>query len=287
MPRPARYSPADLCCHVINRGNGRATVFHKDADYEAFLRILSLGCERHDMRLLAWCLMPNHFHFVAWPRGDGDLPRMMQWATTCHVRRYHRHYKTTGHVWQGRYKSFPIQGDGSLLAVLRYVERNPVRAGLVKCAQDWPWSSAAAWLEKGSGSRRVPDPFSSSGQGATGSDPLGADSPNRARLKGSGTNSARQLQRTEMEPDPMEPDDFTRTARPIESWLRRGPVTRPEPWLKFVNHKEEAAELEAIRESVNRGAPFGNPRWRETTAGRLGLESTLRPRGRPPKRAKK
>ena len=85
----------------------------------------------------------------------------------------------------------------------------------------------------------------------------------------------------------MEPDDFTRTARPIESWLRRGPVTRPEPWLKFVNHKEEAAELEAIRESVNRGAPFGNPRWRETTAGRLGLESTLRPRGRPPKRAKK
>ncbi|MEZ5992953.1 MAG: transposase [Planctomycetota bacterium] len=137
MPRPARYSPADLCCHVINRGNGRATVFHKDADYASFLRILSLGCERHDMRLLAWCLMPNHFHFVAWPRGDGDLPRMMQWATTCHVRRYHRHYKTTGHVWQGRYKSFPIQGGGSLLSVLRYVERNPVRAGWFGRAQDW------------------------------------------------------------------------------------------------------------------------------------------------------
>ncbi|MCA8935645.1 MAG: transposase [Planctomycetes bacterium] len=266
MPRPARYSPADLCCHVINRGNGRAAVFHKDADYEAFLRILSLGCERHDMRLLAWCLMPNHFHFVAWPRGDDDLPRMMQWATTCHVRRYHRHYKTTGHVWQGRYKSFPIQGGGSLLSVLRYVERNPVRAGLVKRAQDWAWSSAAAWLEKGA-----------QGSGSV-----------SARLKGSGTNSLREMVPVPMVPDPVKLDgDFTRAARPIESWLQLGPVKRPEPWLKFVNHREEAAELEAIRESVNRGAPFGNPKWREKTAAKLGLDSTMRPRGRPPKRAKK
>ena len=160
MPRPVRLAPAEFCYHVINRGNGRAEVFHKPDDYQAFLRILSLACERHDMRLLAWCLMPNHFHFVAWPRRDNDLPRLMQWLTTCHVRRHHRHYKGNGHVWQGRYKSFIAEGGKHLLAVLKYVERNPVRAGLVKRAEHWPWSSAAAWAEMGSGSRRVPDPIS-------------------------------------------------------------------------------------------------------------------------------
>lgn len=88
--------------------------------------------------------MPNHFHLVAWPRLDGDLSRWMQWLMTSHVRRYHRHYDSCGHVWQGRFKAFPIQSDGHLLTVLRYVERNPVRAeGIpVRKAQNWPWSSA-------------------------------------------------------------------------------------------------------------------------------------------------
>lgn len=91
MPRPLRLTPGDLCFHVINRGNGRATVFHKHEDYAAFLRLLALACERIPMRLLAWCLMPNHFHLLLWPLGDGDLSRFMQWLTTSHVRRYHRH----------------------------------------------------------------------------------------------------------------------------------------------------------------------------------------------------
>jgi putative transposase len=79
------------------------------------------------MRLLALCLMPNHFHSVLWPHEDGELSRWMQWLLTSHVRRYHRHYYSSGHVWQGRFNAFPIQQDEHLLTVLRYVERNPVR----------------------------------------------------------------------------------------------------------------------------------------------------------------
>ena len=80
------------------------------------------------MRLLAFCLMPNRFHLVAWPRKDGDLSKWMQWLMTSHVRRYHRHYDSSGHVWQGRFKAFPVQSDEHLLTVMRYVECNPVRA---------------------------------------------------------------------------------------------------------------------------------------------------------------
>ena len=93
------------------------------------------------MRVLAYCLMPNHFHLVLRPHADGDLSRWMQWLLTAHVRRHHRRHRSSGHVWQGRFKAFPAQDDGHLLAVLRYVERNPLRAGLVPSAQDWPWSS--------------------------------------------------------------------------------------------------------------------------------------------------
>ena len=144
MPRTARASAGNVCYHVLNRGNGQNTVFHKDGDYGSFLKLLNEANERHKMRLLAFCLMPNHFHLVAWPREDGDLSRWMQWLSTSHVRRYHRHYKSSGHVWQGRFKAFPIQSDSHLLTVLRYVERNPVRATSipVRKAQNWPWSSA-------------------------------------------------------------------------------------------------------------------------------------------------
>ena len=144
MPRTARASVGNVCYHVLNRGNGRNTVFHKDGDYGAFLKLLNEANDRHSMRLLSFCLMPNHFHMVAWPREDGDLSRWMQCLMTSHVRRHHLHYKTSGHVWQGRFKAFPIQSDEHLLTVLRYVERNPVRAKTIpiRKAQKWPWSSA-------------------------------------------------------------------------------------------------------------------------------------------------
>ena len=141
MARTARASRGDICYHVINRGNGRAKVFHKVADYQRFTEIMCQACERLPLRVVGWCLMPNHFHLVLWPLEDGDLSRWMQWLMTCHVRRYHRHYRSSGHIWQGRFKAFPIQEDGHLLTVLRYVERNPVRAGLASQAEDWPWSS--------------------------------------------------------------------------------------------------------------------------------------------------
>lgn len=116
-------------------------MFHKDEDYAAFVKLIGEACERIDVRVLAYCLMPNHFHLVLWPRADGDLSRWMQWLLTSHVRRYHRHDGSSGHVWQGRFKAFPIQQDEHLLGVIRYAERNALRADLVRRAEAWPWSS--------------------------------------------------------------------------------------------------------------------------------------------------
>lgn len=147
MPRTARASVGDYCYHVINRGNGRAEVFHADGDYQAFSGLLRQACERMPMRILAYCLMPNHFHLALWPHHDGDLSRWMHWLLTAHVRRYHRWYDSSGHVWQGRFKAFPIEQDEHLLTVLRYIERNPIRARLVSRAEAWRWSSAYSWIE--------------------------------------------------------------------------------------------------------------------------------------------
>ena len=123
-------------------------MFHKEGDYAAFVDLLAAANERLPMRMLGYVLMPNHFHLVLWPHAAGDLSRWMQWLLTIHVRRYHRHYHSSGHVWQGRFKAFPIEQDEHLLTVLRYVERNPLRAGLVERAEDWHWSSLA-WRTTG------------------------------------------------------------------------------------------------------------------------------------------
>ena len=141
MARTARASKGGICYHIMNRGNRRSTVYHTDSDYSVFTHLMSKACERIPMRVLAYCLMPNHFHMVLWPIGDGDLSRWMQWLLTCHVRRYHAVYGTSGRVWQGLFKAFPIERDSHLLTVMRYVERNPVRAKLVRSAGDWQWSS--------------------------------------------------------------------------------------------------------------------------------------------------
>jgi putative transposase len=222
MPRTSRASQGGYCYHVLNRGNGRADVFHKDDDYRAFLHLMGQASGRLPMRVVAYCLMPNHFHLVLWPHADGDLSRWMQWLMTTHVRRYHKHHGSSGHVWQGRFKAFPIQKDEHLLTVIRYVERNALRANLAKRAESWPWSS----LTK-------PD----------------ADGGGVA--------------------------------------LHEGPCPRGEDWHAHVNRPQSDAELKALRQSSSRGTPFGGSRWQALTAGRLGLESTLRPRGRPRKTAKK
>ena len=141
MPRTARASAAGYCYHVLNRGNACAEVFHAEGDYLAFLDAMNAARLRIPIRVIAYCLMPNHFHLVIWPVADGDLSRWMHWLMTTHVRRYLKHYGRSGHIWQGRFKAFPIQEDEHLLTVIRYVERNPLRAGLVTRAEDWPWSS--------------------------------------------------------------------------------------------------------------------------------------------------
>jgi putative transposase len=144
MPRTIRASEGNLCYHVLNRGNGRAVVFHKDEDYVSFLDSMIESSIRLPMRVIAYCLMPNHFHLVVRPHGDGDLSRWMHWLMTTHVRRYLRHYQHLGHVWQGRFKAFPTLDDEHLGLVVRYVERNALRARLVERAEDWPWGSMAA-----------------------------------------------------------------------------------------------------------------------------------------------
>jgi putative transposase len=216
MPRTARAAQGGYCYHVLNRGNAHRSVFHREGDVAAFLKLMTEAAERTPVRLLAYCLLPNHFHLVLWPREDGDLSDYMMWLMTAHVRRYHQHYHSSGHVWQGRLRPFPVQEHDHLLTVLRYVERNSVRAGLVARAQDWRWSSAAA----------------------------------------------------------------DRTAAPI---LDASPVPRPDHWLDWVNQPQTEAEVESLRECVRRGRPFGHEAWMLATAERLGLRTSLRPLGRPPK----
>jgi len=118
MPRIPRGLVDGFIYHVINRGNGRQKVFHKEQDYEAFINLMEEAKGRHPVKILAYCLIPNHFHMVLKPEKAEDLSKFMQWSMTSHVRRYHRHYGTTGHVWQGRFKSFVIREDNHLLTVL-------------------------------------------------------------------------------------------------------------------------------------------------------------------------
>lgn len=155
MGRALRAAPADHVYHVLNRANGRMRLFDNDGDYAAFERVLGQACARVAMRLVAYCVMPNHWHLVVWPRHDGDLSRFMNWLTLTHTQRWHQHRHSVGegHVYQGRFKSFPVETSEYLLTVCRYVERNPVRAGVVERAEHWRWSSAGQWQ---SGGRVIP-----------------------------------------------------------------------------------------------------------------------------------
>ncbi|MEI8374241.1 MAG: transposase [Planctomycetota bacterium] len=221
MPRTARASAGGLCYHVLNRGNAGTEVFRDARDYAGFVELLQQGTDTRKIRLLAYCLMPDHFHMVLWPRKDGDLSHWMQWIATSHVRRYHQQHQTSGHIWEGRFRAFPIQPNENLLTVLRYVEQNPLRLKKelkVRKLERWHWSSV--------------------GKEVAG------------------------LERPEIEPGPM----------------ARGPN-----WLQSVQQPLTAEELALLRRSVVRGTPFGDPKWQQRIVAKLGLESTVRPRGRPRK----
>jgi putative transposase len=141
MPRSPRIIVADWCYHFINRANRKAEIFHSAADYDAFLDLVGQAQLRTTVPILAYCLMPNHVHFVVRPNSAADLTQWAHWLFTSHAHRYHSRHESTGHVWQGRFKTFAIQSDQHLLTVLRYVERNALAGKLVGRAEDWRWGS--------------------------------------------------------------------------------------------------------------------------------------------------
>ena len=220
MSRTLRAAEGGLIYHALNRANARLAIFDDEGDYEAFERVLAEAISRYDMRLLAYCVLPNHFHLVLWPRLDGDLSRFMGWLTMTHAQRRHahRHSAGSGHLYQGRFKSFPVADDGHFLTLCRYVERNALRAGLVPRAEAWRWSS----LWRRAHATSTPGP-------------------------------------------------------PLCDW----PIRRPANWVKRVNTALSPSEDESIRRAIQRGQPLGTPEWQALTAARLGLQSTLKPRGRP------
>ena len=221
MPRSRRHTPGGYVYHALNRSCARLPLFRKERDYQAFLNVLDEALERHPIRILGYCVMPNHWHFVLWPEHDAEVTNFLRWLTHTHTMRWHAHHHTvgTGHLYQGRFKAFPVQQDEHLYAVLRYVERNALRAGLVKKAEDWRWSSLVHRLS-------------------------GAESKTR-----------------------------------LSAW----PVKVPRDWPAYVNKPQTEAEVEAVRRSANRGRPYGEEDWEAETAEELGLEFTMRPRGRPRK----
>lgn len=143
MPRMARVAVGNIVYHAINRSNGRVCIFSNDSEYIHFESLLKEAKELTGMRILAYCIMPNHFHLVLYPRENGEMGEFMRWLTTTHVRQRRVFTKSVGfgHLYQGSYKSFPVEKDKYLVDLIRYVEQNPLRAGLVKKAQDWKWSS--------------------------------------------------------------------------------------------------------------------------------------------------
>lgn len=150
MGRVPRVDVGNMVYHALNRANFRFQIFSKDREYQEFLDILEEALELAPMRILAYCLMPNHWHLVLYPQNDGELSRFLHRVTLTHTQRYHSKTNTIGygHIYQGRYKSVPVEQDEHFLTLVRYVERNAKRAGLVKNAEDWKWSSIYARLRR-------------------------------------------------------------------------------------------------------------------------------------------
>ena len=144
MPRIERVDVGNHVYHVMNRANARVKIFDNDQDYKDFENILEEAVKKYNMRLLAYCIMPKHWHLLLYPKKDGDLSLFMGWLTNTHTRRWHTLKGTIGqgHLYQGRYKSFICQSDHHFIVLARYVERNAKRAKLIKQAQDLKWGSA-------------------------------------------------------------------------------------------------------------------------------------------------
>ncbi|MCK9351294.1 MAG: transposase [Candidatus Paceibacterota bacterium] len=220
MPRNERVDVADEIYHVINRGNGRQTIFKQEEDFLLFESLLEHAKEFIvDMRIIAYTIMPNHWHLVLQPRKDGDLALFMHWLTTTHTRRHYALNEVIGggHLYQGRYKSFLIDTDSYFLSVIKYVERNPVRAKLTERCEDWQWGSAC---------RRM-----------------------------TGTEKQKKL-----------------LSSPIISF--------PEKYSDWINASEKEEDIDKIRNSVNRGVPYGREDWIDAMVEKYELDSTRKRSGR-------
>ncbi len=159
MPRRARLTLPGIAVHIIQRGNNRAPVFFADRDYQLGLGLLDEQAAAHDCALHAWCLMTNHLHLLLTPtEADGAARMMKAWAQryTQHV---NRTYQRTGTLWDGRFRSCLLDAEGYMLACYRYIELNPVRAGMVRNPADYPWSSHRFNALGDTGHRGVPHPI--------------------------------------------------------------------------------------------------------------------------------
>ena len=143
MARLARVLWNDIAYHVTQRGNARQTVFHSDHDRQVYLDLLHTACRNHRLSLLGYCLMSNHVHLVVIPRRSESLPSALQCVHGRYASYFNARQSSSGHVWQGRYYSCPLD-DAHLWTALRYTELNPVRAYMVDHPCDYFWSSAAA-----------------------------------------------------------------------------------------------------------------------------------------------
>ena len=201
MARMARVVVPGLPHHVTQRGVRSMRVFFSDGDREEYLSLLAAAGERFGLTFWAWCLMSNHVHFVSVPREEESLARTFGEAHRRYTRLVNFRQKVRGHLFQERFHSCPVQRDGHLLAAARYVEMNPVKAGLVQRAEDWPWSSAGF----NAGRRR--------------SDPLAGPNPLREMV-----GSWRRFLRTEEEEVAEERiERHLRTGRPLGGtrWVRQ------------------------------------------------------------------
>lgn len=129
--------------HALNRGVGRRKIFSTDRDYLAFEETVEETLRRYPMRILGSCWLPNHWHFVLWPEEDGQLSAFLQRLTNTHTQRWQRAKQKVGygHLYQGRFKSFPVETDEHFYTVMRYVEGNALRANLCETAEAWRWGS--------------------------------------------------------------------------------------------------------------------------------------------------
>jgi len=148
MARQPRVDVPNIPYHVINRAVGRLKIFRNEKDYKLFVDLLLEAKEKTGMGIIAFTIMPNHWHLVLFPENTGDMKKFMHLLTNAHTRKVHTVTKTTGTgpLYQGRYKSFMIDDDAYLLTVIKYVERNPVRAGSTRTVEEWKWGSG--WIRQ-------------------------------------------------------------------------------------------------------------------------------------------